>query len=279
MEPDRFHNRRDRIAVNELAKMTSARPTFTMSRFMTLLGTGAGDGGTHRNKSSIAIQCTSGAVLLDAGEPCAQTLQALGLGREYLQAVFISHTHADHVAGLPALLQDKQVGLRRNALPIYLPPHLVEPLNGWLNALAMPREALSYSLLTHPLAAGQTVCVDDLTITSFPTTHDCEGDRASFGFVVRRGTQSVIYSSDLGQAGDLLPVVSQPATYLICELSHVTPEDLIRVLQSARLDALLITHVGLQYLDHLSEIRDFFDKSLPQVENVFTPMDGESFPF
>ena len=250
-----------------------------MSHFLTLLGTGAGDGGTHRNKSSILVQCTSGAILLDAGEPCAQTLQSLGLSRDYLKAIFISHTHADHVAGLPALIQDKQVGMRQAPLPIYLPRHLQLPLQGWLDALAMPREALSYPLQTHVLTPGLSVAVDDLTISAFATSHDCQGGRSSFGFIVRRAEQTLVYSSDLSQAEDLTPVLQEPVTYLICELSHIAPADLIRVLHPCRIEALLLTHIGMQHLDDLSGIRDHFDASLPGTGNVFTPMDGESFPF
>ena len=244
-----------------------------------MLGTAAGDGGTHRNKSCVSIQCAGGAILLDAGEPCSQTLQSLGLSREYLRAVFISHTHADHVAGLPALIQDKQVGGRRSVLPLYLPPHLIDPLQIWLDTLAMPKVALSFPLEMHTLKAGWPVVIDDLLISPFATTHDCAGDRASFGFEVRRGKERLVYSSDLGRAEDLLPMLQEPMNYLICEMSHVTPEDLMRVLPACRAEALLLTHIGQQFLEDIHEIRSSLDAALPRIGNVFLPMDGESYPF
>jgi len=245
---------------------------------MIFLGTGAGDGGTHRNKSAILLEGHPGALLLDAGEPCAQSIQSLGLDREFIRAVFVSHTHADHVAGLPALIQDKQVGGRKIPLPLHLPSHLIEPLRTWLETLAMPGNELGFPLEIHDLEVGRDVSISGVTVSPFPTTHDCENGRSSFGFVVGRGDRRLVYSSDLGAAEDLLPVLQEPLVYLICELSHITPGDLQRVLAGARMDALLLTHVGAQYLESLPEIMRELDAALPGVGNVFTPMDGESFP-
>jgi ribonuclease BN (tRNA processing enzyme) len=243
-----------------------------------LLGTGAGDGGTHRNKTSILLEGHPGALLLDAGEPCSQSIQSLGLDREFIRAVFISHTHADHVAGLPALVQDKQMGGRKIPLPLYLPAHLIEPFKQWLEILAMPKTKLGFPLEIEALEAGRAVTHSGVTILPFPTTHDCEGERSSFGFVVSRGATRIVFSSDLGAAEDLEPVLREPALYLICELSHITPEDLIRVLKHATIEALLITHVGAQYLENLAEIQRELDAALPGVKHVFAPMDGETFP-
>jgi ribonuclease BN (tRNA processing enzyme) len=242
------------------------------------LGTGAGDGGTHRNKTSILLEGHPGALLLDAGEPCSQSIQSLGLDREFIRAVFISHTHADHVAGLPALVQDKQVGGRKIPLPLYLPAHLVEPFKLWLEALAMPKTKLGFPLVIEPLEAGKIVTHSGVSILPFPTTHDCQGDRSSFGFVVSKDSTRVVFSADLGAADDLEPVLQEPTLYLICELSHITPESLISVLKDKHIEALLLTHVGEQYLEHLPEIQRQMDAALPGVNNIFTPMDGESFP-
>jgi ribonuclease BN (tRNA processing enzyme) len=245
---------------------------------LTLLGTGAGDGGTHRNKTSILLEGHPGALLLDAGEPCSQSIQSLGLDREFIRAVFISHTHADHVAGLPALVQDKQVGGRKIPLPLYLPAHLIQPFQLWLETLAMPNTELGFPLVIEPLEAGRPITHCGVTVLPFPTTHDCADGRSSFGFVVSRGEKRIVFSADLGAAEDLAPALCEPVLYLICELSHITPEDLIRVLKPAKIDALLLTHVGSQYLDQLAEIQRELDAALPGVKNIFAPMDGETFP-
>lgn len=243
-----------------------------------MLGTGAGDGGTHRNKSSILLEGHPGALLLDAGEPCAQSIQSLGLDREFIRGVFISHTHADHVAGLPALLQNKQERGRTIPLPLYLPAHLIEPLEGWLQTLGMPQDRLGFPLQISALRAGQSVSHSGISILPFHTTHDCASGRCSFGFVISKGEKRIVFSGDLGAAEDLEPVLKEPVLYLICELSHIAPEDLVRVLANAKVEALLLTHIGRQYLDDIREIRQMLDNSLPGVKNIFLPMDGETFP-
>jgi ribonuclease Z len=244
-----------------------------------LLGTGAGDGGTPRNKSAVLVQDGDGAVLLDAGEPVSQTIQSLGLGREFLRAVFVSHCHGDHVAGLPALIQDKQVGGRKLPLPVFLPEHLMQPLDDWLLALAMPKFHLGFPLDLKPLAPGLTHSAAGLEVEAFPTTHDSAGERTSFGFIVRHGERRLVYSSDLGAASDLAPVLRDPVELLICELSHITPEALLEVLRDRVIGALILTHVGLPYLENLHKICRQFDEELPHTGQVFPGMDGESYPF
>jgi ribonuclease BN (tRNA processing enzyme) len=244
-----------------------------------LLGTGAGDGGTHRNKSAILVQDGDGAVLLDAGEPVSQTILSLGLGREFLRAVFISHSHGDHAAGLPALIQDKQMGGRKKPLPLYLPAHLAQPLEDWLLALAMPKFHLGFPLEITALSPGSKLTAAGLEVEAFPTTHDCRDGRSSFGFIVRHNDRRLVYSADLGAASDLEPVLAEPVDLLICEMSHITPEDLLATLQGRTIGALILTHVGIPYLENLHKICRQFDEALPLTGQVFPGMDGESYPF
>lgn len=244
---------------------------------ITFLGTGAGDGGTTRNKTSILIRSEKMAILLDAGEPCTQTLFSLGLGQEDVKTIFISHCHGDHVAGLPALIQYKQVCGRKHPLTIHLPEMLVSPLCQWLEVLSLPPCDLSFPLHFHSLVSGEHHAIDALSVSAFPTTHDCKNSRESFGFVVEKGNRRLVYSGDLGSVNDLQTVLETHTDALICELAHISPDDLLAILKDKPISLLFLTHLGLPYLGEIQEIAHFLDAELPCVKQVFLPMDCESY--
>src|SRR5262245_28556911 len=101
---------------------------------VTFLGTGPGDVAAGRFQSSILFETDTSRILLDAGEPCCPQLLELGFSLPELDAVWITHAHADHVSGLPLLLQASWLHGRKRPLPVGVPHHLSGPLRAWLDA-------------------------------------------------------------------------------------------------------------------------------------------------
>eukprot|EP00051_Salpingoeca_urceolata_P021502 m.338569 g.338569 ORF g.338569 m.338569 type:complete len:587 (+) comp19810_c0_seq39:62-1822(+) len=78
---------------------------------LVFLGTGCAEPSKHRGNSGILIRCARGNILLDVGEGIAhQFIEVLGAEEtpaalQRLELIWISHKHADHCAGLIALLE------------------------------------------------------------------------------------------------------------------------------------------------------------------------------
>ena len=108
------------------------------------------------------VSCCGVHVLLDAGISCRRivvALRTLGVEPEELAAVFITHTHTDHIGGL-------QTFVKKYAVPVY--------------ASRRTCAGLAYRIagiepLLRPFADGETISLDGLTVTSFPTCHDAPG--------------------------------------------------------------------------------------------------------
>jgi ribonuclease BN (tRNA processing enzyme) len=72
---------------------------------LTLLGTGGGPGGLASRAGIATLVTVEGRhYLVDAGDGVSRQLGAAGLSAREISAVFLTHLHDDHTAGLPGLM-------------------------------------------------------------------------------------------------------------------------------------------------------------------------------
>ncbi len=249
---------------------------------VTFLGTGPGNVVPGRGQSSVLLEIDDTTLLLDAGEPCSGQLLNLGIPLARLDAVWITHAHSDHVGGLPLLLQASWLHGRTAPLPLGLPGHLIDPLKTWLQAVLLPPSTLDFPLQPFAWEAGCPRIQRKVSVTPHPTSHLANaamrtGDSsiASYLFEIQAGTQRIVYTGDLGAASDLVPVLTQPIDLLICELTHLSVDDLIATLTPAKIGTLCLTHVSGELDDQRGEILMRCESELPEVDEVFLPEDGE----
>jgi ribonuclease BN (tRNA processing enzyme) len=146
-------------------------------------------------------------VLLDCGSGALSILQEF-LPLHDIDAVILSHYHADHVADIGCLqyaaLIDTDLGRRRTALPIYG------------HADSDRFAALTYRGCTIGTAfdAGSVVCIGPFSFTFSLTIHP----EPCFAIKARTGSKTVVYTGDAG-ADPGLTGFAQGADLLICEAS------------------------------------------------------------
>lgn len=140
------------------------------------------------------------AVLLDAGTGVGD------LGIDALcavQAVFLTHSHFDHLACLP-MLADLRSMRHAPALAVYGLPQTLQALRThvfndvlWPDFTAIPREAPALRLM--PVEPGQTLQVAGLAIEPLAVVHRVP----AVGYRASRGAASLVFSGDTGPAPEL----------------------------------------------------------------------------
>lgn len=80
----------------------------------------------YRHLTSVLLRRDGDLFLFDCGEGTQVSLKRLNLKWKKIDAIFISHTHADHVTGLPGIMMLNSQVERTEPLYIYGPPKVAE---------------------------------------------------------------------------------------------------------------------------------------------------------
>lgn len=134
-------------------------------------------------------------LLFDCGEGTGRQIKIAGAGLD-IDAVFLTHFHADHTLGLPNLLLDLDVNGRKAPLDIYAPEGIYEYLDALKKAGYNKPE--KYKVFGHKVEPKGAVDFGSFKVIPFPTKHRC----LSFGYYVeekpRRGKFNVEKARELG---------------------------------------------------------------------------------
>jgi ribonuclease Z len=95
-----------------------------------LLGTGGMLPLPGRWLSSLLVRQGGQLILFDCGEGTQLAWRVTGWGFKQLSAICISHTHADHIAGLPGLLHALANSGRTEPVPVFGPPRIEHVMTG-----------------------------------------------------------------------------------------------------------------------------------------------------
>jgi phosphoribosyl 1,2-cyclic phosphodiesterase len=126
------------------------------------------------------------AVLIDAGISCRETekrMKRLGLSMDRIRALFISHEHGDHIAGVAALA-------KKYRLPVYI---TAPTLAG---ARLQVENTQVYSFTPHT-----PILIGGLSVTAFPKFHDASDP---YSFIVSHNEVTIGVFTDLGIACEQL---------------------------------------------------------------------------
>ena len=123
----------------------------------------------YRHLTSVLLRREGDLFLFDCGEGTQVSLRRLNLKWKKIDAIFISHTHADHVTGLPGILMLNAQVDRTEPLYIYGPPKIKEYIETSRKVLDM---YINYPIVVKEIEAPCVVhSGKDFYIRAFPLDH------------------------------------------------------------------------------------------------------------
>lgn len=125
----------------------------------------------YRHLTSVLLRREGDIFLFDCGEGTQVSLRRLNLRWKKINVIFISHTHADHVTGLPGLLMLSSQVDREDPLYIFGPPKTAEYVNANRKILDM---YINYDIIVKeidPSVPGIVFSGPDFDVHSFPLRH------------------------------------------------------------------------------------------------------------
>ena len=227
------------------------------------VGTSDAFGAGGRRQAAVFVETPAGdGVLLDCAPTTGSGLVALGIERRAIDAVLVSHFHADHFAGIPQLLlASTYEDRRRKPLRIAGPPGVEARVRDAAEAMGhgLDERPLSFALHFVELPAGRSADVGPARVESFATHH--QPSSCPHGLRVRIGTHTIAYSGDTGWFPELVGHL-RGADLCICECNFHEPTfdyhlDYLTLVERAgafEAGRLLLTHLGSQMTDRRGQL-------------------------
>jgi ribonuclease Z len=123
----------------------------------------------NRHLTSVLLRREGELFLFDGGEGTQVSLRRLNLRWKKITAIFVSHTHADHVTGLPGILMLSSQVDRDEPLYIYGPPKIAEYIETSRRVLDM---YINYEIVVKEIREpGIVHRGEGFSIRAFPLRH------------------------------------------------------------------------------------------------------------
>jgi len=214
---------------------------------LTIVGCSGSFPGPDSAASCYLVNADGFRLLIDLGNGAFGPLQRFA-GPEQIDAVLISHQHADHCLDMCSyqVFRKFYPSGALPAIPVYGPAGTAERLDRAVGADGGLRISEAFDFVT--LAPG-TVEIGPLTVTAGHMSHPVE----TFGFRLEHGGRVIAYSADTGPT-DRLVSLAADADVLLCEASftegpglpadlHLTPRQAGEHAARAEVGQLVLTHL------------------------------------
>lgn len=238
---------------------------------VTLLGTGTPQPDISRFGSATLVQAGGLTLLFDAGRGASLRLTQAGIRLGAIDAVFLTHFHSDHTAGLGDVYASGYIpgpfGKRQSALPVYGPPGIHDLTEGLMRAFEGDRRERAIQsippdstlMVAHQIAEGVVFDQNGVTVRAFGTYH--HDFAATYGYRIDHAGHSVVLSGDTAadprvahaaQGCDLLvhevaaiheSMADNPFFRDVVMKGHTSPEDAARIFAQARPKLAVFTHI------------------------------------
>jgi ribonuclease Z len=235
--------------------------------YFLFLGTAGAIPSAVRDTTWLAVVAPEGTVLVDCGGSPVARLRQAGLDPLDVTHVVITHLHADHAYGLPALVQGLRLLGRQRPLWVWSRVEHLDPLRQVLAAFGLDERPGTFPVRFGALdltGTAVTFAVGALQVRAAPNEHGRMPNVALRVDVAGHPDRAVVYSSDTAPC-DAVVALARGAHTLIHEATfphrdrgrfgvHSTAREAGEVAARAGVRRLLLVHIDSDYHEELDAL-------------------------
>jgi ribonuclease Z len=228
-----------------------------MSQHLVILGAGPALPDRDRDNTSLAWSSPAGSWLIDCGGRAYQQLLRAGIDPQSLRGAILTHSHADHIYGLPALLFHLWLAQYQGTFEVYANAPTLAMAQRLVAALELEAHGHMCRTSWHELAqeADQLVVENDsYAIRTSPVCHS----RPTLGVRIadRETGRDIAYTSDTEPCAEV-DRLAEGAHTLIHEAGaksadeghgHTTPRQVGEAAARAGVERVVLIHYSAEHI-------------------------------
>jgi ribonuclease BN (tRNA processing enzyme) len=200
--------------------------------------------------------------LIDCGASSLPALKRLGIARDDIDLILITHFHGDHFGGLPFLLLDAQFARRTRPLVIAGPARIETRLTQVMEALFenLSKTKQRFELSVVELKPEETRAFGAVKVTPYPVVHG-ESGGPFLAYRIEAESRVIAYSADTEWTQTLIPTardadlfIAEAYTYDKVVKNHLSLKTLEPHLPEINPKRLVLTHMSDDMLGRLDTL-------------------------
>ncbi|MCL2801603.1 MAG: ribonuclease Z [Treponema sp.] len=187
----------------------------------------------NRHLTSVLLRREGELFLFDCGEGTQVSLRRLNLRWKKISVIFISHTHADHVTGIPGLLMLSSQVDRDDPLYIIGPPRIAEYIETSRRVLDM---YINYEIIVQEITSpGIVYKGDGFHVRCFPLSHT----KPCYGYTLEEEKRPGIFHPEKAQSlnipmGNLWGKLQKGESIKTPDGREISPDDVMGAPRNGR---------------------------------------------
>jgi ribonuclease BN (tRNA processing enzyme) len=227
------------------------------------LGSGDACASGGRNQTCILVQDEKKTFLLDCGPASLAALKKSNFDVSQIDFIINTHLHGDHFGGIPFLLLDLNIFVRRERdLNIYGPPKIGKRIRELTEVLyhEYDLDNMTYKINFIEIFPNSSNNIEGLSVEALPMEHKAYSD--CLGYRISNGNSSFAYTGDTAWTENIIDL-SRGTDLFICEcslyekvakISHVSYKELIDNRERIETKRLVLTHLSPSMLSKMPAI-------------------------